>query len=198
MESTLAAHGHTASHEVVAASIGPPMLEVVSRLTGAGDRAAREIFEGYLERYEAQAAEAPAMPGAVELLDRLQDEGVTLAVVTNKHQRSARAAIEALGWGDYFEAVCTVDAVPRPKPYPDLAQHALRQLGASPADAAIVGDSELDMACGRNAGLARRVGMTFSRAHFQLVAAGATHTCDTLAEVEAALLADNNGASSQA
>lgn len=188
MVSTLVEHGYQATEELVAASIGPPMVEVIANLTGVDERVAREIFEGYLERYEADADAAPAMPGAVELLDRLRDKGLRLGIVTNKHRRSASAAITALGWDEYFETVCTVDVVPLPKPYPDLARHALGQVGAAPSDAAIVGDSELDMACGRNAGLSRRVGLTFSSTRFQLIAAGATHTCDALAEVEAALL----------
>ena len=91
-------------------------------------------------------------PGILTLLERLKAEGVTVAVVSNKMDGAVKTlcatylpGLVDLGRGE-------VEGVPR-KPAPDMVELALRQLGKEKAGAVYVGDSEVDIATARNAGI---------------------------------------------
>ena len=62
---------------------------------------------------------------------------------------------------------------------------AARRRGARPDEAAIVGDTEYDMGCGRDAALRWVVGLVGERTEAQLRAGGATHVVHALDEVAA-------------
>jgi len=104
------------------------------------------------------AAEAHGLtspfPGAVEALQRLREEGMILAVMSNKNEPALRASLERLGLCALF--VCIVGQLPgRPKK-PD--PFAYRELIApalpdhDPARMLMVGDSEADLLFGRAIG----------------------------------------------
>lgn len=150
----------------------PPLGEgTVRRLVGRG--AARLVARGldaaggpvsddelaplvhrFLEIYEAApAATSRPYPGVVECLERLAAEGWRLGVVTNKPQAPSEAILQALGLGRFFEAVAGGDRFPVRKPDGGHIRATLELMGAAPARAALVGDSETDLAAGRDAGV---------------------------------------------
>ena len=128
------------------------------------------------------------MPGADALLDALESAGIATAVVSNKNERSANPLLETLGWSGRFGAVIGADSVQRAKPSAEPALEALRRLEVAPAEAAFVGDTEIDMECGHNAGIPTVIGLARHRRPESLRAAGATHTCGSLDEVRTVLL----------
>lgn len=90
--------------------------------------------------------------GIIELLKGLKADGFRTAVVTNKPQLPTARLCEKL-LGDLVEVV--VAEVPeRPKkPDPAMVEEAMRQLGVTRDDCVYVGDSEVDVATGRNSGM---------------------------------------------
>ncbi|MHB1843574.1 MAG: HAD family hydrolase [Deltaproteobacteria bacterium] len=110
-------------------------------------------------------------PGIRELLDRL---GPPLAVHTNKPEPFARAIVQGLGLERHFqEIVGARDGGPR-KPNPEDALGLLERLGVPPASAAYVGDSRIDVATARAAGI-RFLGVAWGLGgEAELRAAGAT------------------------
>lgn len=84
----------------------------------------------------------PLMPGAREVLDRLQAAGLRLAVVTGAARDATRASLTAHGILERFETVVTADDVVFSKPAPDCYLMAARQLGVPPSDCVAVEDSE--------------------------------------------------------
>ena len=168
--------------------IGPPLDDMLRDFLGVSQQEADALFREYTAHYRDYVERTPPMPGAEPLLDALAESDVAVALVTNKVERSAAALLEALGWADRFEFVVGADTGPRPKPAADAALEALRRLDVAPGDAAFVGDSEIDMECGHNAGIPTVVGLARHRRPESLRAAGATHTCASLDEVRAVLL----------
>lgn len=88
-------------------------------------------------------------PGVLATLDRLADR--PLAIVTNKPEAPARAILDHLGLTARFGAILGGDSLPTRKPEPGMLHEALRQLGAPTG--VVVGDSEVDVAAARSAGL---------------------------------------------
>src|SRR3954463_14633180 len=72
-------------------------------------------------------------------------EGYTLAVLSNKPVNPSRAIVTALGLGDYFRVVYGGNSFETKKPDPLGVNTILRELGASPLETAIIGDSDVDI-----------------------------------------------------
>jgi phosphoglycolate phosphatase len=75
-----------------------------------------------------------------------------MAVLTNKPVRISRDIIHALGLSRFFSCVYGGDSFDRKKPDPMGLEAILRELGAAPREAMMVGDSDVDIKTARNAG----------------------------------------------
>lgn len=91
-------------------------------------------------------------PGIKATLEALKAKGYRMAVVSNKLQAGVTELYET-----YFKDTIEIAIGERPevrrKPQADMVHLALRQLGVSASEAVYVGDSEVDVATARNAGL---------------------------------------------
>lgn len=114
-----------------------------------------------VERYELEGIErSRPMPGLAEFVRRIDPERT--AVVTLLTDRGAERALARHGIPRPAVIVGRRAGL-RPKPSPDPLLTALRDLGAPPAAAVMVGDSEVDEAAARAAGVGF-VGLTNGRA----------------------------------
>ena len=116
--------------------------------------------------------------------------GVQLAVLTNKDHISAAPLIEKYFGSERFALVQgRVDAFP-PKPEAPVTLHVMEELGANPATTLYVGDSNVDILTGHNAGL-KSAGVSWGfRGRAELEAAGADYVVDTQAELAALVLGE--------
>ena len=76
-----------------------------------------------------------------------------MAVLSNKPVVPSRAIVDALGLGPFFTTVYGGNSFATKKPAPEGALKLLDEHGVDPQEAAIVGDSHVDVETGRNAGL---------------------------------------------
>ena len=90
--------------------------------------------------------------GLLDMLSELKEKGVKMAVVSNKPDAAVKKLNKEYFGGRLDYAIGPSDGV-RCKPYPDMAEEALKALGAEKKDAVFVGDSEVDVQTGLNAGL---------------------------------------------
>src|SRR3989475_12115810 len=90
-----------------------------------------------------------AYPGVTEALAHLA--AFTMAILTNKPVRISVRILKALGLAKYFRAVCGGNSFETKKPDPLGAQTILRQFGAAPAEAILIGDSEVGVQPARHA-----------------------------------------------
>lgn len=93
-------------------------------------------------------------PHVRETLQALRAAGVRLAVVTNKEGRYTQTVINAHGLAPLFDRVISGDTLPVKKPDPAAIDDCLRRFGVARERALFVGDSSIDVATARNAGIA--------------------------------------------
>jgi phosphoglycolate phosphatase len=91
-----------------------------------------------------------------------------MAVLSNKPVNPSRAIVEALGLGPFFSQIYGGNSFATKKPDPEGARKLLEENGVRPEEAAIVGDSHVDVETGRNAGL-WTVGVSYGFAPHSLV-----------------------------
>jgi len=77
----------------------------------------------------------------------------TFAVLSNKPVHPSRAIVQALGLAEFFVQVYGGNSFPTKKPDPLGARTLLEEAGVAPEEAMIIGDSDIDVLTGRNAGL---------------------------------------------
>ncbi len=158
--------------------IGTPIETIYAERCGlAGEALGRAVaaFQGH----EADSVRdgVRAFPGIPEMMESLQPW--LLGVITNKRRDTALAALEAAGLGGRFDIVLGGDSVPRKKPAPDPIRQAARDLGLDPVACAYVGDTEVDVRAGRDAG-AVTVGVTWGYGpRARLEEAGVTYLVET-------------------
>lgn len=92
-------------------------------------------------------------PGVREGLVKLQQAGYQLGCVTNKPFALTESLLESTGLAAFFDAVVGGDSIPQMKPAPEPLLHACRQMQADPASCVLVGDSGVDVAAARAAGM---------------------------------------------
>ncbi len=121
--------------------------------------------------------------GIEELLDALSGRGVKIAVASNKYQEGTEKLIR-----HFFPQTCFVavlgqrEGVPV-KPAPDIVYDILAAAKVEKEEALYVGDSDVDMATAKAAGV-ESVGVTWGfRSRDELNLAGAMHLVDTPADI---------------
>jgi phosphoglycolate phosphatase len=111
-------------------------------------------------------------PGILPMLEALKQRGLPICVLSNKNDPNVQALCQR-----YFPGLITLAAGEkpglRPKPHPDGVLWLCSQLGLSPADVCLVGDSEVDVATARAAGVPLLAVDWGFRSQEQLRAAGA-------------------------
>lgn len=91
--------------------------------------------------------------GIVNALDKLKQQGIKLAVVTNKPHTSAVKMVESIFGKSFFDVIVGAkdDAPKKPDPY--SANLALEKLGCNAKQAIFLGDSDIDVYTAKNAGI---------------------------------------------
>lgn len=91
-------------------------------------------------------------PGILELMEALQQKGITMAVVSNK-PHEAVVPLSKLFFKEYMTLSMGEQAGMRRKPYPDMVWAVMEELGKTKEECVYVGDSEVDFATAQNSGL---------------------------------------------
>lgn len=90
--------------------------------------------------------------GVMEGLKLLREQGLKLAVVTNKPTEFTLPLLQRMGLAGFFEAVVCGDTCAHKKPHPEPMLHACSLLGVAPEHTVAVGDSVNDANAARAAG----------------------------------------------
>jgi HAD superfamily hydrolase (TIGR01509 family) len=115
------------------------------------------------------------LAGIAELLRRLTEHAVPLAVASNAPRPFLDRVLDGLGIRDRFAAVVSADQTRRPKPAPDPYEAACAALDADPARSIAIEDSEIGVDAARAAGLrVIGIGPDLSPGHPHLLAWGRT------------------------
>jgi phosphoglycolate phosphatase len=118
------------------------------------DEATRRTLQAYNEEYydtHCQIKTAP-YPGIMELLGALRQQGIKLAVISNKQDPAVQALAQQHFNGLMELAVGTGPDVAC-KPNPAAVLKAMEQLNVTKAETVYVGDMDVDMNTAKNAGI---------------------------------------------
>ncbi len=140
--------------EVVASYIGhgAPRLIACALGSDATDEERKTGLGLFLESYEKHALdETRAYPGVQDGLETLA--GCPMAVLTNKPLKMSLQILEGLELAKYFQAIYGGDSFATKKPEPSGVLTILRELRMEPGEAAMVGDSDVDVQTARNAAM---------------------------------------------
>jgi pyrophosphatase PpaX len=152
-------------------AVGGPGLE--AQMHALDPDRVDELVRVYRAHNEALHDTLECCVGVDEVLVALKDRGHRLGIVTAKRRLTVDLAFARLPIEHLFETVVGGDETERHKPEPEPLLLALERLGASPDQAAYVGDSPFDMQAAKAAGLFA-IGVSW----------GGIHTADKLADAD--------------
>ena len=111
------------------------------------------LYETFSAHYALHCAEQTApYPGILPLLRTLRAAGMRTAVVSNKADYAVQPLVQQYFPGLFDAAAGEREGVRR-KPAPDAVFAVLDALGMTAGEAVYIGDSDVDLATARNAGL---------------------------------------------
>lgn len=149
------------SLETYRALIGDGIRDLAARAADTSDeRVVDRLVADCMAAYEPRLCERTApYEGVVPMLASLKARGVRLAVLTNKPDAAAQIVVSTLFPGTFDEIRGHVEGTAKkPDPAPLRAQ--LERLDVPPTHALFIGDSEVDVATARNAGV-RALAVTY-------------------------------------
>lgn len=131
---------------------GAPQLMAKALGNGTSEQERERALKFFLAYYEEHKMDSTCTyPGVREALDELR--GFSMAVLTNKPVRVSGRILEQLGLAKYFQVVYGGNSFDTKKPDPLGARKILQELRATPREALLIGDSEVDVQTARNAGM---------------------------------------------
>jgi HAD superfamily hydrolase (TIGR01509 family) len=183
-----AAEGIEATRDELAPMIGSDGRRLAGEIAAAHslelDADATEELDRRAGKFHDQLNRDPRpLPGAHELLDALDRQGVIWAIATSSRREQVRASIAALRL-DHEPLIVDGSHVEHAKPAPDLLLLAARELRLAPEACWYIGDATWDMRSAVAAGMPA-IGVTAGAAvdGDALRKAGASVVCETLDEV---------------
>jgi phosphoglycolate phosphatase len=180
--------------DVIASYVGDGAPILILRALGGGtinDALLKKGLEFFLSYYREHKLDHTKVYGGIkETLAAIQrarngagrNSHRQMAVLSNKPVGPSRAIVEALGLGPFFTQVYGGNSFAAKKPDPEGARKLMEECGVRAEEAAIVGDSHVDVETGRNAGL-WTIGVTYGFAPHTLNNPEPDVRIDTTAEL---------------
>ncbi len=144
--------GREPDEEKVRAAIGGAGL--VAQMRDLDPSRVDELVDAYRAHNEPLHDTLETFVGIAELLDTLRERGHRLGIVTAKRVETVQLAFDRFPMlREATEVVVGAGDTERHKPDPEPVLEALSRMGASPREAAYVGDSPFDIRAGKAAGV---------------------------------------------
>ncbi len=179
------------SKKKVCASLGNGASHLIHACVpeGTPECLTQRVLNWYVPWYEAHCRVLTRpYPGITALMERLKEKGVRQALISNKGDGAVKELAEEFFPG-LLEAAVGESPTVRRKPDPDAVLAAAERMGVAAADCVYVGDTEIDVATARNAGMDCVTVSWGFRSEEQLFAAGAGSIAHTAEELEEQILA---------
>ena len=145
----------TRSRDEVRQYVGNGILNLIRQAVpnGSADDLIQDVYKTFNTHYAEHSLEATApYPGIEALLDDLHAQGMNCCVVSNKGDYAVGPLVEHFFPGRFEVARGECEGIRR-KPAPDTVLSCMDALNVSSSQCVYVGDSEVDVACARNAGI---------------------------------------------
>ena len=178
--------------DYVNVTMGQRKIDVFMHLCNQDFAQANAAHDRFVESYRNLVAEGllEEFEGVSDFFRELSDRGVGVALTTGFPRSILDFIIESLGWQQLVDVSVAASEVVQGRPAPDMIERAIElynsdrgtDLGAS--QIAIAGDTQSDIQAGLSAHATIVAGVTSgASSKEELVAAGATHTLDSVVEL---------------
>ena len=140
--------------DLVASYVGSGAPVLIRRALGGNpsEEELKRALAFFLMHYEEHKLDQTRLyPGVAATLAELKS--LPMSVLTNKPEKISVRILEGLGVAQYFRSIYGGNSFETKKPDPLGAQQILTEFNAAPREAAMVGDSEVDVQTARNAGM---------------------------------------------
>lgn len=135
-------------------TIGLPLaecFEVSAKLSRQEGERCADVYRQIFKRNNVPGAVKP-FDGVIATLNKLHDDGKTLAVASSRRHESLDGLISDFGITELFSCIIGADDVVNAKPDPEPVNKILSLLSFSPNETIVVGDAPYDIMMGKNAG----------------------------------------------
>jgi len=123
-----------------------------------------EKFQGFVKSLNSRRLsiqkEMKLFKDIVDVIVKIRRMRLKTGVVSGYFEKEISAHMKHLGIAELFDSVVGGDENKR-KPDPELVFSCLRSIGARPEETCIVGDTQEDIATGRNAGVAMIIAVSY-------------------------------------
>lgn len=134
------------------------------------DAEAAPAHQDFLQAYAGEHHLTRVYPGVHPLLEWLQQEGVTMAIATNKPERFVAPLLQEKNLDRYFRWLVGGDTLTAQKPDPAALHWIMEQAGVAANETLFVGDSRNDVIAARAAGV-KVVAVSYGYNHGEPIAA---------------------------
>jgi phosphoglycolate phosphatase len=112
------------------------------------------LRDAFLAHYSANiCSHTRLFPGMAELVDTLEQRGLTWGIVTNKPHRFTLPLMQALGYHKRAACLVSGDTCAHAKPHPEPLLHAAKITGVAAQHCLYLGDDKRDIEAGRAANM---------------------------------------------
>lgn len=134
--------------------IGMDGDKLLESLLGSADSAvALEAKSLHSDYYEDASARLQILPGARELLQRIDETGLTVVLATSAPENELARLRDLLDVEELVSVVTSGEDADVAKPNPEIVDVALSRAGVEPGNAVMIGDSVWDMKAARRVGV---------------------------------------------
>lgn len=158
LKHTLSFHGYPKSMGQIRSVMGKPLLDFYKSLVPEGPT--EILAQTHRSFQEERFHLSKAFPKAKKVLKTLKSKGILLSAISNRTKSSLDRSLKNAQIYKYFDVILYVEDVKNPKPHPDHIHSALKILKVKPNQAYIVGDTDIDILAGKNAGV-KTVAVTY-------------------------------------
>lgn len=119
---------------------------------GLSEAQKQKLFNDYRGSYMEYVCYSKLLPYARESLEHAKSIGLKLALVTTKSRVNAGKILEAFGLFDFFDAIVGYEDTAEHKPSAEPILKASLAFNLNPKEVAVIGDTEMDVRAGKEAG----------------------------------------------
>lgn len=124
-------------------------------LQNVDEKTLQKALDIFLQEYEKNLTSKTILfKGVKKTLQKLKDQGYTLAILTNKPHRFVSPILKKFEILELFSIIIGADSLPTKKPNPEPILYICKKLNFKLTNTLMVGDSKNDILCANNAGVA--------------------------------------------
>ncbi len=188
-------HLDVKDEEVCASTIGLPLrkcyAEMFPNLTAAELERCAELHTRHFAENLKRIAPSP-FPHVMETLEELKNMNISLAIASSRTSESLRVLLGRMGMESYFSCIIGGNDITHAKPDAEPVLKILSMTGFTADETLVVGDMDVDILMGRNAG-AQTCGVTYGNGtSSELEAAGADYIIDSMDRLISEVVRKNN------